>query len=127
MFGLGILSGLLILPLVGAAFILTLRGDDGAVRVQRTLDGARHHDRDLPALARGLGAGSTSPIPASSSSRTSAGSADTIRFKLGVDGISMPFVLLTTFLMPFCILALVGHRSRRASRSTWSPSWCSRR
>ncbi len=30
---------------------------------------------------------------------------DTIRFKLGVDGFSMPFVLLTTFLMPFCILA----------------------
>jgi NADH-quinone oxidoreductase subunit M len=31
--------------------------------------------------------------------------AETIRFKLGVDGFSMPFVLLTTFLMPFCILA----------------------
>src|SRR5205085_6343216 len=30
---------------------------------------------------------------------------DTIRFKLGVDGFSMPFILLTTFLMPFCILA----------------------
>ena len=26
-------------------------------------------------------------------------------YKLGVDGISIPFVLLTTFLMPFCILA----------------------
>ncbi len=32
MFGFGILSGLLILPLIGAAFILTLRGDDEAVR-----------------------------------------------------------------------------------------------
>ncbi|MBV9077420.1 MAG: NADH-quinone oxidoreductase subunit M, partial [Methylobacteriaceae bacterium] len=30
---------------------------------------------------------------------------DSIRFKLGVDGFSMPFILLTTFLMPFCILA----------------------
>jgi NADH-quinone oxidoreductase subunit M len=30
---------------------------------------------------------------------------ETIRFKLGVDGFSMPFVLLTAFLMPFCILA----------------------
>ncbi len=28
-----------------------------------------------------------------------------IKYKMGVDGISMPFVLLTTFLMPFCILA----------------------
>ena len=31
--------------------------------------------------------------------------ADTIRYKMGVDGISLPFVILTTFLMPFCILA----------------------
>jgi NADH-quinone oxidoreductase subunit M len=30
---------------------------------------------------------------------------DTILYKLGVDGISMPFVLLTTFLVPFCIAA----------------------
>jgi NADH-quinone oxidoreductase subunit M len=28
-----------------------------------------------------------------------------IRYKMGVDGISMLFVILTTFLMPFCILA----------------------
>ena len=28
-----------------------------------------------------------------------------IRYQLGVDGISMPFVLLTTFLMPLCIAA----------------------
>jgi NADH-quinone oxidoreductase subunit M len=37
----------------------------------------------------------------------------TIRFKLGVDGFSMPLILLTTFLMPFCILASwesIGHR-----------------
>jgi NADH-quinone oxidoreductase subunit M len=30
---------------------------------------------------------------------------DVMQFKLGVDGISLPFVLLTTFLMPLCILA----------------------
>ena len=30
---------------------------------------------------------------------------DKITFKLGVDGFSMPFILLTTFLMPFCIVA----------------------
>ncbi len=30
MFGFGILSGLIVLPLVGAAFILVLRGDDEA-------------------------------------------------------------------------------------------------
>jgi NADH-quinone oxidoreductase subunit M len=32
MLGFGILSGLLVLPLVGAAFILTLRGDGEAAR-----------------------------------------------------------------------------------------------
>ncbi len=30
---------------------------------------------------------------------------DTISYRMGVDGISMLFVILTTFLMPFCILA----------------------
>ena len=30
---------------------------------------------------------------------------ETISFKLGVDGFSIPLILLTTFLMPFCILA----------------------
>ncbi|MBI1385008.1 MAG: NADH-quinone oxidoreductase subunit M [Rhizobiales bacterium] len=29
----------------------------------------------------------------------------TIRYKMGVDGISLPFVVLTAFLMPICILA----------------------
>src|SRR5690606_35999068 len=28
-----------------------------------------------------------------------------INYHMGVDGISMPFVILTTFLMPLCILA----------------------
>jgi NADH-quinone oxidoreductase subunit M len=30
---------------------------------------------------------------------------DAIQYKVGVDGVSLPFVLLTTFLMPLCILA----------------------
>ncbi len=30
---------------------------------------------------------------------------DAIKFKLGVDGFSFPFIVLTAFLMPFCILA----------------------
>ncbi|MGI9378700.1 MAG: NADH-quinone oxidoreductase subunit M [Methyloligellaceae bacterium] len=29
----------------------------------------------------------------------------TINYRMGVDGISMPFIILTTFLMPICILA----------------------
>ncbi|MBH9814968.1 NADH-quinone oxidoreductase subunit M, partial [Clostridioides difficile] len=31
--------------------------------------------------------------------------ASTINYHMGVDGISLPFVILTTALMPFCILA----------------------
>ena len=104
MFGLGILSGLLIVPLVGAAFILTLRGDDEAVRSNACWTAlvttiATFSSRSWP------GPGSTSSSPASSSSKITRWLAETIRFKLGVDGFSMPFVLLTTFLMPFCILA----------------------
>jgi NADH-quinone oxidoreductase subunit M len=100
----GILSGLLILPLVGAAFILCLRGDDEAVRsnvrwaalfatVATFLLSLYAWSRFDPAS------------PAFQLVESRAWLAETIRFKLGVDGFSMPFVLLTTFLMPFAILA----------------------
>jgi NADH-quinone oxidoreductase subunit M len=104
MLGLGLLSGLLILPLVGAAFILTLRGDDEAVR-----SNARY-----AALAATVATFLLSLVAWGRFDPTSpqfqlveshAWLTETIRFKLGVDGFSMPFVLLTTFLMPFAILA----------------------
>ena len=47
-------------------------------------------------------------------------------YRMGVDGISLPFVMLTTFLMPFCILASWKRDRDAASRNTWSRSWCSR-
>ena len=59
MFGFGILSGLLVLPLVGAAFILTLRGDDEAVRANARWAALAATVVDLPAVARRLGRGST--------------------------------------------------------------------
>ncbi|WP_395664987.1 NADH-quinone oxidoreductase subunit M [Methylocella sp.] len=104
MFGFGILSCVVFLPLVGVAFILCLRGEDEA-----TLRNARwaafattivvfllslyawaHFDRALPGFQlveekAWFGSG--------------------LVYKLGVDGISMPFVLLTAFLTPFCIAA----------------------
>jgi NADH-quinone oxidoreductase subunit M len=105
MFDFGVLSGLIILPLVGVLFILVaLRGDDEAtnknarwaallttlVTFVLSLYAATKFDFSLPGFQlveqRGwFGAG--------------------LVFKLGVDGISFPFVLLTTFLMPFCIAA----------------------
>ncbi len=104
MFGFGILSGLTFLPLVGAAFILTQRSESESslrnvrwaallttiavfvlsmVAWQRfdTASAAFQLVEEKPWFGLGL------------------------VYKLGVDGFSMPFVLLTTFLMPFAILA----------------------
>ncbi len=104
MFSLGILVGLLILPLVGAAFILTLGGED----------------RDVRSNARSAALATTIITfllslwvwwrfdPSSAAfqlTESHAWLAQAVRFKLTVDGFAMPFILLTTFLMPFCILA----------------------
>jgi NADH-quinone oxidoreductase subunit M len=104
MLGLGILSGLLIVPLVGAAFILTLRGDEVSVRSNARWAALATTIVTflLSLVAWSRFDGST---PAFQLVETHAWLTETIRFKLGVDGFSMPFVILTTFLMPFCILA----------------------
>jgi NADH-quinone oxidoreductase subunit M len=99
-----ILSLVTFLPLVGVALILTLRGSDGAIaantrwialwttlatfivslllvaRFDYAASGFQFEER-ATWLAAGIG------------------------YHMGVDGISMPFVILTTFLMPLCILA----------------------
>lgn len=104
MLGFGILSGLLILPLVGAAFILTLRGDSEAAR-----SNARWAALATTIVTFLLSLVAWGRFDTGSSSfqlvESHAWLAETIRFKLGVDGFSMPFIVLTTFLMPFCILA----------------------
>src|SRR6478735_4133381 len=76
MFGFGILTGLLVLPLVGATFFL-------ACVAWGRFDSAN---------------------PAFQLVETHGWVSDAIRFKLGVDGFSFPFVILTTFLMPLVIL-----------------------
>ncbi|MER2263976.1 NADH-quinone oxidoreductase subunit M [Methylobacterium oxalidis] len=102
MFGLGILSGLLIVPLAGAAFILTLNGDEEAVKRN-----ARWAALATTIITFLLSLVAWGRYDATSSSfqlvESHAWLTDTIRFKLGVDGFSMPLILLTTFLMPFCI------------------------
>jgi NADH-quinone oxidoreductase subunit M len=104
MLGFGILSGLLVLPLVGAAFILALRGDGEAVRGNARWIALW---TTVATFLLSLWAWSRFDIasPAFQLVESHAWLAETIRFKLGVDGFSMPFILLTTFLMPFCILA----------------------
>jgi len=104
MFGFGILSGLTFLPLVGAAFILTQRGDDEA-----TLRNVRWAALFTTIAVFALSLVVWQRFDASSAAfqfieeRPWFGAG--IVYKMGVDGFSLPFVLLTTFLMPFAILA----------------------
>ncbi|MGA2792459.1 MAG: NADH-quinone oxidoreductase subunit M [Roseiarcus sp.] len=102
MFGLGILSGLLILPMVGALALLLLRGDD---------ESTRNNARWI-ALWTTIATFILSLFAWGEFNTASAGFqlveqrawfSPAIAYRLGVDGLSMPFVLLTTFLMPFCI------------------------
>ncbi|WP_036259800.1 NADH-quinone oxidoreductase subunit M [Methylocapsa aurea] len=104
MFGFGILSCIVFLPLVGVAFILALRGDDEA-----TLNNAR-----WAALGATVIVFLVSLVAYARFDPTSAAFqlveekpwfGAGLVYKLGVDGLSFPFVLLTTFLMPFCIAA----------------------
>ena len=99
-----LLSIVTFLPLVGAAFIFLARGDDAIVArnarsvalwtttitfvvsllIWMNFDNTTA-DFQFVEKAEWIGAG--------------------INYHMGVDGISMLFVILTTFLMPFCILA----------------------
>ncbi len=99
-----ILSTVTFLPLVGAILVLVIRGDDDVARrniyhvalwttavtfvlslfIWANFDGSNpgfQMVEQMPWLSSGIG------------------------YKMGVDGISMLFVILTTFLMPICIVA----------------------
>ncbi|WP_439499076.1 NADH-quinone oxidoreductase subunit M [Bosea sp. (in: a-proteobacteria)] len=102
--GFGILTGLLIVPLAGAALILALRGDEASVN-----SNARYMALATTIFTFALACvawGRFDPAnPAFQMVETHGWVSDAIKFKLGVDGFSFPFVVLTAFLMPFCILA----------------------
>jgi NADH-quinone oxidoreductase subunit M len=104
MFGFGILTGLVVLPLVGAAFILLQPGKDEA-SVRNVRWAALF--TTLITFALSLFAWGQFDIgnPGFQLVEQKAWMGSGLSYKLGVDGISMPFVLLTTFLMPFCIAA----------------------
>ena len=99
-----VLSALLVLPLVGAALIALLRGEDRA-----TLRNARWIALWTTALTFLVSLAAWAEFdparPGFQLVEQSNWFSSVVLYKLGVDGISMPFVLLTTFLMPFCILA----------------------
>ena len=99
-----ILSVVTFLPVVGALVIYISRGDD---------DAARRNSRWI-ALWTTLITFAVSLIlvwrfdpaqPDFQFVEKAPWLANTITYHMGVDGISLPFVILTTALMPFCILA----------------------
>jgi NADH-quinone oxidoreductase subunit M len=104
MFGFGILTCLVFLPLAGAAFILALRGNDEA-----TLDNARYAALGTTVIVFLLALYVYAQFDPSSSAfqfvEEKSWFGQGLIYKMGIDGISLPFVLLTTFLMPICILA----------------------
>jgi NADH-quinone oxidoreductase subunit M len=99
-----ILSGILALPLIGALFILLLPGESEA-----TKRNARWIALFATLIAFALSLVAWSRFDPAQPGFQLLEERDwfshAILYKLGVDGVSMPFVLLTTFLMPICIIA----------------------
>jgi NADH-quinone oxidoreductase subunit M len=102
-----ILSLVTFLPLIGALFVLVVRGDDEiAIRNMRWTTLFTTIITFVISLSLWI-----------DFDRSEAGFqfveqrawlANFASYRLGVDGISMPFVILTTFLMPICIIASWG-------------------
>jgi len=99
-----ILSVITFLPLVGVLFIMALRGDDEAV-----VKNARYTALWVTLLTFAASLvlwwrfDPSSPEFQFVEKRPWLGGA--INYHMGVDGISLPFVILTTALMPLCIIA----------------------
>ncbi len=99
-----ILSLTTFLPLVGAAFIFALHGDDDAIRKNArwvTLWTTLATFFVSIFLVTGFDRG----VPDFQFVENHPWLGGTIRYHLGVDGISLPFVILTTATTPFAILA----------------------
>jgi NADH-quinone oxidoreductase subunit M len=103
MAGFGILSGLMVLPLLGAAFVLMQANDAAGARNARWAAFWTTIATFLLSLYALKGFDSAKAGFQLIERKAWLG--ESIVYQLGVDGISMPFVILTTFLMPFCILA----------------------
>ena len=103
MFGFGLLSGIVILPLIGAALVLLLDNKETGAR------NARWTAIWTTLITFLLSLYAWSQFDTAKGGfqlvEKKAWIGESIVYQMGVDGISMPFVLLTTFLMPFCILA----------------------
>ncbi len=115
----GILSLTTFAPLVGVAAILVLRAfakaeRSGADQRAPRVDRAGHHPGHPGAL--GPAGGAVRPARAGFQFVEDAPWFAGLHYRMGVDGISVLFVLLTAFLMPLCIAGQLEARS---------PSGCS--
>jgi NADH-quinone oxidoreductase subunit M len=99
-----ILSVVTVLPLVGAAFIMALRGEDAVVARN-----ARWTALWATLITFGISLiliwRFDPALPDFQFEEKGPWLGGAISFHMGVDGISLPFVILTTGLMPICILA----------------------
>jgi NADH-quinone oxidoreductase subunit M len=98
-----ILSTITFLPLLGALLIVLLRGNDESVTRN-----ARYIALWTTLVTLGLSLllwRAFDPTTAQFQFIEERAWLGTIKYRMGVDGISMPFVVLTAFLMPLCILA----------------------
>jgi NADH-quinone oxidoreductase subunit M len=103
------------LPLVGARSSWVIRGDDDVAR--RNIRQPRWHVTVIVLPLSLLAWSSFDPASRASSLRTSSWLGGLMTYHMGVDGISMPFVMLTT--LPSCRCAsLQAGTSPSASRNT---------
>ena len=99
-----ILSGILALPLIGALFILLLPGDSEATK--RNARWIALFATLITFVLSLVAWGRFDPAqPGFQLVEERDWFSHAILYKLGVDGVSMPFLLLTTFIMPICIVA----------------------
>jgi len=100
-----ILSIVTFLPLVGVALIFALaRGDEETIKRQSRFIAFWATIATFIVSLFTLGAFDSSNT-GFQMVETHPWLGDTIAYRMGVDGFSLPFVILTTFLMPFCIAA----------------------
>jgi NADH-quinone oxidoreductase subunit M len=100
-----ILTVITFLPLIGVAIILSIRGEDEVV-AQQSRQVALLVTVTTFLLSLNLWFGFDSSTASFQFEEKVDWLPDyKIAYRMGVDGISMPFVLLSTFLMPLCVLA----------------------
>ncbi len=104
MIGWPILSVVTLLPLVGAVFIMALRGEDSVV-ARNARWTALWTTLITFAISLILIWRFDAALPDFQFEERAPWLGGAISYHMGVDGISLPFVILTTGLMPICILA----------------------